>query len=238
MRLLPVTLVLGALAVGFTVRPHEAVGKPDDRAARASTKARQRLDSVLAKKGLSMGSPLFLRVFKEEAELEVWLQRGTKYELLKSYAICAYSGDLGPKEKEGDRQSPEGFYAFGRGKLNPGSSYHLSFDIGYPNAFDRAHGRTGSLIMVHGNCVSIGCFAMTDDGIEEIYSLADAAFAKGQKTVPVHVFPFRMTAKNVKKHTGSKWSSFWADLKVGYDAFESKQVPPDVSVSEGRYVIR
>ncbi len=212
-----------------------ASGAPEGPLAQA---AHARLDDVLAKKGLAFGSPLYVRIFKEEAELEVWLQAGAKYERLKTYPICALSGSLGPKVREGDAQSPEGFYSVTRGKLNPQSHYHLAFDIGYPNAYDRSLGRTGSLIMVHGNCVSIGCFAMTDDGIEEIYSLADAALAKGQTSIPVHVFPFRMTAENTKRHAGSTWTEFWSDLKPGYDAFEATYVPPDVGFQGGHYFVR
>ena len=200
--------------------------------------AHARLDGALAKKGMSSGSAVYIRIFKAEAELEVWLQHGPQYELFKTYPICAESGALGPKEREGDAQSPEGFYSVTASKLNPNSNYHLSFDIGYPNAYDRSLGRTGSFIMVHGNCVSIGCFAMTDPGIEEIYLLAQAALAKGQRSIAVHVFPFRMTAENTRLHASSKWAPFWSDLKAGYDAFEAKHVPPDVDVRGGHYVVR
>lgn len=200
--------------------------------------AHARIDGALANKGLSFGSSVYIRIFKEEAELEVWLQHGTQYELFKTYPICAESGTLGPKEKEGDAQSPEGFYSVTASKLNPASNYHLSFDIGYPNAYDRSLGRTGSFIMVHGNCVSIGCFAMTDPAIEEIYLLAEGALAKGQKSFAVHVFPFRMTADNTKQHASSRWAPFWSELKGGYDAFEAKHVPPDVGVDAGHYVVR
>lgn len=212
-----------------------ASGASETRAAQA---AHTRLDETLAKKGLSFGSSVYVRIFKEEAELEVWLQNGAQYELLKTYSICALSGSLGPKTREGDAQSPEGFYNVGRGQLNPQSHYHLAFDIGYPNAYDRSLGRTGSLIMVHGNCVSIGCFAMTDDGIDEIYSLTDAALAKGQASVPVHVFPFRMTAENTKRHADSTWAGFWSDLKAGYDAFEASRVPPSVGFQGAHYFVR
>jgi murein L,D-transpeptidase YafK len=200
--------------------------------------AHARIDGALAKKGLSFGSSVYVRIFKEEAELEVWLQHGARYELFKTYPICAESGTLGPKEREGDEQSPEGFYSVTASKLNPRSNYHLAFDIGYPNAYDRSLGRTGSFIMVHGNCVSIGCFAMTDPGIEEIYLLAEAALAKGQRAFEVHVFPFRMTAENTRQHASSRWAPFWSELKAGYDAFEAKHVPPDVEVNGGHYVIR
>ncbi len=205
---------------------------------RAASAAHGRIDGALAQKGLSFGSSVYIRIFKEEAELEVWLQNGARYDLFKTYPICKLSGTLGPKLREGDAQSPEGFYSVTRPKLNPASRYHRAFDIGYPNAYDRSQGRTGSFIMVHGNCVSIGCFAMTDEGIEEIYSLADAALAKGQQSFAVHVFPFRMTAEKTRRHADSTWAEFWSDLKEGYDAFEAKHVPPDVAVNGGRYVIR
>jgi len=205
---------------------------------RSAREAHARLDGALAKKGLSSGSSVYIRIFKAEAQLEVWLQHGAQYELFKTYPICAESGTLGPKEREGDEQSPEGFYSVTASKLNPRSNYHLSFDIGYPNAYDRSLGRTGSFIMVHGNCVSIGCFAMTDPGIEDIYLLAQAALARGQKSVAVHVFPFRMTAENTRQHASSRWAPFWSELKAGYDAFEAKHVPPDVEVRGGHYVVR
>jgi murein L,D-transpeptidase YafK len=226
--LLVTALMLGSL-------PEHAAGASENRAVHA---ARARLDAALAKKGLSFGSSLYVRVFKEEAELEVWLENGARYELFKTYPICALSGTLGPKLKEGDRQSPEGFYSVTRAKLNPRSQYHLAFDIGYPNAYDRSLGRTGSSIMVHGKCESIGCFAMTDDGIEEIYALADAAFAKQQASIAVHVFPFRMTTENTKRHAKSTWAAFWSDLAHGYHAFESARVPPEVEIERGRYVVR
>ncbi len=221
-------LVVSALTLVSTAYSHDAPGRPDGRVAHATAKCHERLDGALSDKGLALGNPIYVRLFKEEAQLEVWLEHGAKYELLKTYPICAHSGDLGPKERQGDRQAPEGFYNVDVRSWNPASNYHLAFDVGYPNAFDRANGRTGSQIMVHGDCVSIGCFAMTDDGIEEIYSLADAALAKGQRSL-VHVFPFRMTGENPKKH-GAEMASFWGDLKVGYDAFDANHVPPEMVV--------
>ncbi len=201
--------------------------------------AHARIDSALAKKSLSFGSSVYIPHFQGgSAKLEVWLQRGTQYELFKTYPICAMSGTLGPKEREGDAQSPEGFYSVAPPRLNPNSNYHLAFDIGYPNAYDQSLGRTGSFIMVHGNCVSIGCFAMTNPGIEEIYLLAEAALARGQRSFAVHVFPFRMTADNTRQRASSRWAPFWSELEAGYDAFEAKHVPPDVAVASGHYVIR
>ena len=230
-----VRLVLLVTFVSASTLASAPATASESRAARA---AHVRLDDALATKGLSFGSPVYVRIFKEEAELEVWLQNGTRYELFKTYPICALTDTLGPKEKEGDSQSPEGFYSVTRAKLNPESHYHLAFDIGYPNAFDRSLGRTGSQIMVHGKCVSDGCFAMTDEGIDEIYSLVDAALANGQPSIAVHVFPFRMTPENTERHAQSAWAGFWADLRTGYDAFEATHVPPEVSFRDGHYLVR
>jgi murein L,D-transpeptidase YafK len=231
MKLIWFSLLVAVLMLGSV----PASGASESRAALA---AHARLDDALVRKGMSFGSSVYVRIFKEEAELEVWLQNGARYELLKAYPICALSGTLGPKLKEGDAQSPEGFYSVTRAQLNPQSHYHLAFDIGYPNAYDHSLGRTGSLIMVHGNCVSIGCFAMTDEGIEEIYSLAGAALAKGQTSIPVHVFPFRMTEEETRRHADSTWAGFWSDLKTGYDAFEARRVPPEMGLQGGHYFVR
>lgn len=235
----PLSLLLVA-ALALALGPEAgaaptAVKKTGTRVTRAAKNAHQRLDAKLKAKGLAFGDEVFLRVFKEEEQLELWLRHGEKFELLKTYEICAASGKLGPKLKVGDEQVPEGFYAVPPGAMNPESSYHLSFNVGYPNAFDKKQGRTGSLIMVHGDCVSIGCMAMTDDGIEEIWSLADAAHKAGQKAFDVHIFPFRMTSTNMKRHRASKWADFWENLKQGYDSFEASKLPPKVNVKGGRY---
>jgi murein L,D-transpeptidase YafK len=209
--------------------------KEGTRVSRAAKNAHTRLDAKLKAKGLAFGDEVLIRVFKEEEQLELWLRHDEKFELLKTYAVCAASGKLGPKQKVGDEQVPEGFYAVPPGAMNPESSYHLSFNVGYPNAFDKKLGRTGSLIMIHGDCVSIGCVAMTDEGIQEIWSLADAAHKHGQKAFEVHIFPFRMTSANMKRHRASKWIDFWENLKEGFDSFESSKLPPKVGVKSGRY---
>ena len=185
----------------------------------------------------TMGNPVYIRIFKEASLLEVWVRSGMQYTLLKNYFICAYSGGLGPKEKEGDRQSPEGFYAVKRQQLNPNSKFHLSFNLGYPNAYDRAHKRTGSFLMVHGNCVSIGCYAMTNAKIEEIYALVESALKKGEKFVPVHIYPFRMSDENMAQYADNKWFDFWVNLKEGYDYFETEKIPPHIQVRNGKYLI-
>jgi len=120
--------------------------------------------------------------------------------------------------------------------MNPMSRFHLSFDLGYPNAYDRYYGRTGSALMVHGDCVSIGCYAMTDPGIEEIYALADAALRGGQPFFRVHIFPFRRTPDRIRRSRGSRWWEVWRNLQEGYAFFEREGRPPDVNVREGRYV--
>jgi len=193
----------------------------------------ERLDALSAK----MGNPVFIRIFKEEAILEVWIKINHTYAHLKDYSICASSGHLGPKLKEGDKQSPEGFYKVQKHQLNPHSKFHLSFNLGYPNRYDRAYGRTGSFLMVHGNCVSVGCYAMTDEKIEEIYALVKSALKHGQNYVDVHAFPFRMTEENMNLYEGNRWYDFWMNLKEGYDYFESEKLPPKIKVEAKRYEI-
>jgi murein L,D-transpeptidase YafK len=197
-------------------------------------------DAILARAqeaGFSPGDPVMIRIFKRESQLELWMRKDDRFELFGTYPICFWSGKLGPKEHEGDRQAPEGFYAFTREELRTGGRHPLSINIGFPNAFDRAMGRTGSYILLHGGCTSIGCFAMTDPIMEEIYKLVDQALGNGQDRVQVQIFPFRMTEANLAPFANSKWSGFWRTLKQGYDAFESTRVPPAVSVCNSAYVV-
>lgn len=209
------------------------------RSVKAVNEVKPQLESQLKQRGLMYGSPVFMRIFKEPRELEVWVKRGHAYHLFKTYQVCTYGlAGLGPKTKKGDWKAPEGFYSFTPGKMNPLSNYHLAFNLGYPNSYDRARKRTGSAIMVHGDCVSIGCFAMTDPAIDEIYALADGAFREGQGTIMVHIFPFRMTDGNMKKHAKDTWKDFWDNLKQGYDMFERDHTPPHVSVENKRYIFR
>jgi murein L,D-transpeptidase YafK len=191
----------------------------------------------LEHKHMPKESPIFIQLFKEESELEVWKQDTSgRFALLKTYPICRWSGELGPKIREGDRQAPEGFYAVTLGQMNPNSHSYLSFDIGYPNAFDRAYGRTGGDIMVHGDCSSRGCYAMTDEQISEIYALARESFASDQQWFQVQAYPFRMTALNLAKHRNNPNMPFWRMLKDGNDHFEVTHLEPKVNVCEYRYV--
>jgi murein L,D-transpeptidase YafK len=186
---------------------------------------------------MDKGSPILMRIFKEEAEAEIWKQtRNGDFALLKTYPICRWSGELGPKVKEGDRQAPEGFYTITPGQMNPNSNYYLAFNTGFPNSFDRAWGRTGAHLMVHGDCSSRGCYAMTDEQMVEIYALARESFFGGQRSFQLQAYPFRMTAKNIARHRNSPHLAFWKNLKQGYDHFEVTKQEPKVDVCERRYV--
>jgi len=208
------------------------------RAVAAAQRVRADLTQRLRAIHADWGAPVFVRIYKQERELEIWARSGTGvYALLDTWPICAYSGELGPKQRKGDGQAPEGIYQVSRGQLNPYSSYHLSFDLGYPNAMDRANSRTGSLLMVHGNCASIGCYAMGDDAIEEIYSLVAAALALDQRSVQVHALPFRFTPDWQNAHADSPWLAFWQDLAVIDAAFDASHQPPAVVVHLRRYLL-
>lgn len=189
------------------------------------------IERALAKKNLEWGSPIYIRVYKKSEKLELWVEDKVSREfvLFRTYSICALEEDLGPKLEEGDDMSPEGFYYVTAANMNPWSDYHLAFNIGYPNRYDRMRGRTGSFIMVHGECSSSGCFAM-EDYIEEIYLLADAALRNGQRFFRVHVFPFQMTDRNMARYRNYRWYNFWRNLREGHDFFMIERRPPNVEV--------
>lgn len=205
--------------------------------ARANAPIPPALLAEMEKKNMDKSSPLLVRIFKQESELEVWKQdRSGRYALLKTYPICKWSGDLGPKIREGDRQAPEGFYNITPAQMNPNSQFYLAFNMGYPNAFDRAHDRTGAHLMVHGDCSSRGCYAMTDEQISEIFAMGREAFFGGQQSFQVQAYPFRMTPVNMAKHRNNPNMPFWKMLKEGYDHFEVTRLEPKVDVCEKRYV--
>ena len=188
-------------------------------------------------KNMAKESPILVRVFKEESELEIWKEDKTgRFALLHTYPICRWSGELGPKIKQGDRQAPEGFYTITPGLMNPNSNYYLAINIGFPNAYDRANGRTGAFVMIHGDCSSAGCYAMTDEQVGEIYALARESFFGGQKTFQIQAYPFKMTPLNMARHRNSPHMAFWKMLKEGYDHFEVTRLEPKVDVCEKRYV--
>ena len=213
----------------------------DDVSLATNAKANQpvppRLIAAITEKGMDLQSPILIRLFKQEAELEIWKQdRSGRFALLKTYPICRWSGDLGPKVREGDRQAPEGFYSISPAQMNPQSAYYLSFNTGYPNAFDKALGRTGSQLMVHGDCSSRGCYAMTDEQIAEIYSLGRESFFGGQRAFQLQAYPFKMTPINMAKHRNNPNMPFWKMIKEGYDHFEVTRQEPKVDFCEKKYV--
>ncbi|MES2750999.1 MAG: murein L,D-transpeptidase family protein [Pseudomonadota bacterium] len=205
--------------------------------AKANKPIPEKLVADIEAKNMDKASPMLVRLFKQEAELEVWKQdRSGRFALLKTYPICRWSGDLGPKVKEGDRQAPEGFYSITPAQMNPTSAFYLSFNMGYPNAYDKAWGRTGSQLMVHGDCSSRGCYAMTDEQISEIYALGRESFFGGQNAFQVQAYPFRMTAQNMAKHRNNPNMPFWKMIKEGNDHFEVTKQEPKVDFCEKKYV--
>lgn len=202
----------------------------------AGTPDLSRLNERLAEKGVKLGSPVLLRAFKSESEFEVWVRKDDgSFVLFATYPVCHWSGTLGPKLREGDKQTPEGFYTVTRGQMRHVGRWPRSLNLGFPNVFDQAQARNGSHILVHGGCSSVGCFAMTNAVVEEIYGFVEKAVAGGQTYVPVHVFPFRLTQANLDLQKDSPWQSFWANLKEGYDFVERNKRPPRISVCDSRY---
>ncbi|MET3901138.1 murein L,D-transpeptidase YafK [Devosia sp. UYZn731] len=226
--------ILIIAGVGFALAACGGLVKGDNR---QNQPLNSGLVSAIKAIGSTPGEGMVVRLFKEESVVEVW-KRSTagQYRLLKTYQICAFSGGLGPKVKEGDRQSPEGFYNITPGLMNPKSNYYLAFNTGFPNKFDRSWGRTGSDLMMHGDCSSRGCYAMTDEGIAEIYTLARESFKGGNPSFQLQLFPFRMTAANLAAHASDPNMPFWKDIKEGYDLFELNKTPPTWDVCERQYI--
>jgi len=196
-----------------------------------------RMLTDLESKNMAKESPMLVRIFKEESELEVWKVDNTgRFALLRTYPICRWSGDLGPKLQQGDRQAPEGFYTITPDLMNPNSNYYLAINTGFPNTYDQANGRTGQFLMIHGDCASAGCYAMTDEQIAEIYALAREAFFGGQRSFQIQAYPFRITPLNMAKHRNSPHMAFWRMLKQGYDHFEVTRQEPKVDVCDRHYV--
>ena len=192
----------------------------------------------LTEKGLAAGNAVMLRVFKETSELELWMEKDGVFTHFATYPICHWSGTLGPKQREGDKQTPEGFYTITNRQLHRAGRWTRALNLGFPNVYDESQARSGSYILIHGGCSSVGCFAMTDPVIAEVYQLSSAALQKGQAHIPVHVFPFRMTDANLDKHRTGEWYQFWQNLKEGYDTFERTHRPPRISVCDNRYIVQ
>jgi len=210
----------------------------DGRLPLANTPDVTRLEQRLQAAGLKAGAPMLMRIFKATSELEIWLEKGDRFQLFATYPICHWSGTLGPKQREGDKQTPEGFYTINNRQMRHFGRWTRAINLGFPNAFDRAHKRDGSYILMHGGCSSVGCFAMTNAVIGEIYGLANAAIKNGQRHVPLHVFPFRMTDAALAAHAQSPWHGFWATLQEGYKSFARTGRPPRISVCERQYHVQ
>ena len=233
--------LLAVAAAGCTNETLDSFDKVDVDIRKVSSKTGYQLSSSIIGKLASMNidrsAPMMLRIFKEEGRLELWkADRANRFQLVRNYKICAWSGKLGPKTKEGDRQAPEGFYPLARANLNPNSSYYLAINTGFPNNYDRANKASGTHLMIHGACSSSGCYSMTDEQMLEIFAFARDAFDGGQKTIQLQAFPFRMTAENMARHRDNPNIDFWKMLKVGYDHFELTKRPPEVNVCEKKYV--
>ena len=229
---MPRTLSI-TLAAGLALLAH--VGPAAAQAGKAEAPIPAATLALMAHKGVTAASPVLFRAYKKEAEIEVWKKGPSGYVFIKTFPICRWSGQLGPKRRSGDRQTPEGFYTVPRGQMNPNSHYYLSFDVGYPNAYDRAHESTGSAVMVHGICSSMGCFAMTDGTVGEIYAIARDALKGGQAAFQFQSYPFRMTAEAMARHRLDPNIAFWRELKAGSDRFEASREELQVSVVAGRY---
>lgn len=223
---------------GLTPPPVRSPAVPvSERLAEVEARRLEPLRAILAQNSHRLGNPVYLRIFKQEKLLEAFIYDPDvgQYQQAASFPVCTYSGGLGPKLKEGDHQSPEGFYTVGRGALNPRSRFHLSFNLGFPNPVEKAQGRTGSYLMVHGGCASVGCYAMTDPYIEDIYLMVQEALKTSSEPVPVHAFPFRMTAENLAAHSGSEWSGFWREMAQADQLFLRTGLPPQVSADGAQY---
>jgi murein L,D-transpeptidase YafK len=230
-------LASAALAAALALAGCDTDGTQQVMSGRHMQSLSDRLLTEIENKNMAKESPILVRIFKQESELEVWKEDKTgQFALLKTFPICRWSGELGPKIKQGDRQAPEGYYTITPGLMNPNSNYYLAINTGFPNAYDRANGRTGAFLMIHGDCSSAGCYAMTDEQIGEIYALARESFFGGQKSFQIQAYPFRMTPLNMAKHRNSPNMAFWKMLKEGYDHFEVTRREPKVDVCERHYV--
>ena len=226
------------LFYGLIISGYAAPLKENGKSKEITLKVKKKLEANLREQGFKWGLPVFIRIYKDPALLEIWLKKHDHFVFFKSYKICRFSGKLGPKLQEGDMQAPEGFYRIYPEQLNPWSSYHLAVNIGYPNRFDQENHHTGNNIMIHGNCASVGCFAMTDGQMEEIYVMIQEGLKGGkQKFIPIHIFPFPPTPENLEAVADLPWINFWRKLAVGFEFFQLTRIPPVIISSQGDYLL-
>ena len=205
---------------------------------RAQTPQSERLIEHNRSASVSNDSPVLLRIFKEERVLELWRQhKDGRFVRVSTIEICKVSGGLGPKRRYGDLQGPEGFYEITASSLNPLSREWLSINTGYPNQFDRANRATGDSVMIHGGCRSVGCYAIEDGPIQELYAAVRDALSAGQRTIQLQIYPFRMGYWNWKLHEQDQHAEFWQQLKAGYDRFEQTNQPLDIRIERNRYIV-
>lgn len=184
-----------------------------------------------------LGKDVYIQIFKKEHNLDLYIKQDGMFKLANIYNICTFSGNLGPKTRMGDDQSPEGFYSADISQMQPNSHYYKAINVGFPNEYDREHGFTGKYLMIHGSCLSAGCYAMTNAYIKEIYAFVDQALKNGQRRVGISIYPFRMTDKNMEKYKNNKNYPFWKELKPGYDYFQATHQVPVVKVENKKYVV-
>ncbi len=229
-------LILNFILVVLFVLPAPKIKLPDSkRASDVRIIVWPKLKKELADKGFKVDAPIYIRIFKDQDALEVWKKAGRKYKLFKTYEVCYYSGNLGTKTRSGDNKSPEGFYTIEPRQLNPVSNYYLAINVGYPNKVEQLKGCTGNAIMIHGHCASIGCYAMTNPRIEEIYTLVYQAFAGGQQKINLDIFPFRMDAAHMEFYSRQPYYQFWKTMKPGYEKFERNRMPADYFIKGKNY---
>ena len=241
-RIFRLSLLLCSLLGAGVARAENVVETPPNEPGIATAEDQQKPPSALAmelaEKGFQLGAPAFIRIFKADSSLEMWMLRGGRFELYRRYTICKWSGVLGPKLHEGDRQSPEGVYYVTGGDLIVNRRWHRAMNVGFPNARDEALGLTGSGILIHGKCTSIGCFALTDGVVEDVFEIVQAALDAGQPRIPVHIFPFALTREKLASTEHAEWSDFWKQLKRGHDLFLRDRLPPRVFVCNGQYAFQ
>ena len=237
-RVLRLLLLLCALLGASSLALAETSAEPLPLSASAGENAPSALEADLEAKGFRLGAPAFIRILKADSSLEVWMLKASRFELYRRYDVCKWSGVLGPKRIEGDRQSPEGVYSISGGDLIVNARWHRAMNVGFPNPRDKALGLTGSGILIHGKCTSIGCFALTDDVVEDVYDIVQAALEAGQPHVPVHIFPFALTREKLAGVAGDEWSDFWKELKRGHDLFLRDGLPPRIYVCNGHYAFQ
>ncbi len=231
-----VCVILGALALCVASFQDATAARRIERSQAPVVAARESLLAAeFAAKDLKLGSPVFIRIYKNTSRMELWVQQGARYALFKTYGICRWAGGLGPKMHEGDNQSPEGLYHISSEDLIVNPRWHRAMNINYPNRFDVMNGRGGSGILIHGKCASVGCFAIQDANVEEVYDAVRAALHNGQARIPVLALPFSFAKYAPAVEDTAKMNDFWSDLRRADILFDRDRLPPTAYVCDGRY---